>query len=408
MIFYILSLLPIAVWAVQWYFNRQISWKEAAAGVAAALLTSTIFFGIEAGGAFIPSDTETWSGQVQYAQFQPRWREYYEEAIYRTEHYTTRDSKGHIQHHTRRVFDHWEPRRRWHEDRWWVETSFGEYEIDRNRYTDILKEFGGVRQVAGRRTTGEHASRMIEGTPYDDMTVNKNGYVYPVTTIKKFENRLLKSKDSLYAFEPVSVEDAKRLFEWPTNPNRFDSGRLLGTAKQLWSQRSWDQMNAVLGPEKFINLIAIGFPAGTSLETGMLQERYWHGGKKNDLVLCFGGDPQKPEWAYVFGWTEHQTVKRLLENRLRDNKASIEEITKLVREEYQLLEFEEKFEHVEVETPWWYYLIFFIVVAASQGIAHYIFSTNDLNKDNELSDYRGVRSGNSYGRRIGRSRWPRV
>jgi len=145
------------------------------------------------------------------------------------------------------------------------------------------------------------------------------------------------------------------------------------------------------GPEKFINLIAVGFPSGSSLETGMLQERYWHGGKKNDLVLVFGGDPKKPEWAYVFGWTEHQTVKRLLENRLRDGTASIDEITRLVRAEYAILPFEEKFEHVEVETPWWYYLIFFIVVAASQGFAHHAFSTNDLSKDNELSPYRRAR-----------------
>jgi hypothetical protein len=384
MIFYLLSLLPIAVWGIQWCFNREISWKEAAVGVTAALLTASIFHGIEAVGVFIPSDTETWSGSVQYAQYQPRWREYYEEAIYRTETYQSgTDSKGNPIYSTRTVFDHWEPRRRWHEAEWWVETSLGQFSITKNRYNDILKEFGGMRQVAGRRTTGEHASRMIEGTPYDDVTVNVNKYVYPVTTTKKFENRLLRCKDSLYSFDPVSEEQAKRLFEWPTNNDRFDSNRLLGSAKQLWSQRSWDQMNAVLGPQKLINLIAIGFPANTSLETGMLQERYWHGGKKNDLVLCFGGDPHKPEWTYVFGWTEKQLVKRLLENRLRDGEASIEEITKIVRSEYQLLEFEEKFANIEIETPTWYYVVFFLIVGISQTIAHFVCSNNYLSKDNE-------------------------
>lgn len=383
MIFYVLSLLPIAAWAIQWFFNRQISWKEAAAGAAAALVTATVFHAIEAGGAFIPSDTETWSGRVQYAQYQPPWREYYEVAIYRTEHYTTRDSKGHVQHHTRQVFSHWEGRKRWHDAEWWTETELGTFQIDQGRYQDILKEFGSVAHVDGDRRTMAHASRMIEGTPFDDRTVNANQYVYPVTHNARFENRLLKAKGSLYSFEPVSDEKAKGLFAWPENRNQFESNRLLGTASTLWNPRSWDQMNAVLGPEKLINLIAIGFPAGSSLETGTLQEQYWLGGKKNDLVLCFGGDPRKPTWAYVFGWTERQSVKRLLENRLREGTATIEEITKLVRAEYELLEFEEKFEHIEVETPWWYYLIFFVVVAASQGFAHFVFSTNYLNKNNE-------------------------
>ena len=371
MTFYLLALLPLIAWAIQWYFNRRVVWQEAAIGAGAALLVAVIFQVIESCGAFVPSDMETWSGRVEYAQYQPRWREFYEEAIYRTEHYTTRDSKGRTQHHTRRVFSHWEDRRRWHEAEWWVSTELGTLRIGEERYTDILKELGGVTHVAGDRKTGEHNSRMIEGVPYDDRTVNKTGYIYPVTTNKSFENRLLKAKGSLYNFEPVPPEQAKTLYNWPENKSNFDSDRLMGAAKDKWNRRQWDQMNAVLGPTKNVNVIAIGFPAGSSLQTGMLQERLWKGGKKNDLVITFG-----PNWAYVFGWTERQAVKRLLENRVRDNTATIEEITKVIKAEYELLPFEEKFAHIEIETPWWYYLIYGIVVALSQGAAHYFFSTN--------------------------------
>ena len=372
MIFYLLSLIPILAWALQWYFNHKVIWKEAAIGAGAALVVATIFHLIGASDAFVPSDTETWSGRVHYAQYQPRWREQYEEAIYRT--YTTTDNKGHVTVHT--VFSHWETRRRWHEAQWWVDTELGRFSIDRGRYLDVLKEFGDFGPVEGDRRTGEHDSHMIEGVAYDDQTINENGYVYPVTIRQKFDNRLLKAKGSLYNFEPVSDTQAINLFEWPKNDNRFESDRLLGTANILWDRRNWDQMNAVLGPTKNVNLIAIGFPTGTSLETGMLQEQYWKGGKKNDLVLTFGGNPQRPEWTYVFGWTEKQAVKRLLENRLRQGEATIEEITSLVEAEYQLLPFEEKFEYVEIATPWWYYLIFFIVVGVSQGFAHFVFVTN--------------------------------
>lgn len=381
MIFFVLSLLPILVWAIQWYFNRQVVWKEAAVGAAMALLTATTFQVIESAGVFIPSDTETWSGRVVYAQHQPAWVEYYEYAVYRTEYYTTTDSKGHTTVHTRQVFDHWQPTSRLHPDSWWTETELGEFDTNQVRYADILKEFGGnAAPVRGVRTTGEHNSRLLSG-PYDDnRTVNVTGYVYPVEDDRKFENRLLKAKDSLYSFEPVTPEQAKRLFGWPNTENRYDSDRLLGTAKELWNRREWDQMNAVLGPEKNVNLIAVGFPKGSALELGMLQQHYWHGGKKNDLVITFGGDPKKPEWAYVFGWTEDELVKRLLENRLRSGEATIDEISSIVRANYRLLAFEEKFSNIEISPPWWYYLIFGVVMVLSQGIAHFVFSTNEEEK----------------------------
>lgn len=380
MIFYLLALLPIAIWAISWCFNKRVILKEAAAGTAAALLVATIFQVIESSGAFIPSDTETWSGRVQYAQFEPRWKEYYEYAVYRTEIYYTTDSKGNSTMHTRQVFDHWEPTSEWHENQWWTETELGTFGIDQARYQDVLQNFGDVKKVKGDRTSGRHASRMLEGSPFDDQTVNRTGYVYPVTDNRRFDNRLLKAKDSLYSFTPVPPKREKELFPWPTNSNRYDTDRLLGTAKQLWDRREWDQMNAALGPIKNVNLIAIGFPAGTAIELGMLQEHYWKGGKKNDLVLTFGGDPKKPDWAYVFGWTEKQAVKRLLENRLRSGEATIDAISRLVRDEYKLLAFEEKFKHVDVEVPWWYYLIFFAAMAASQAAAHFVFWHNGIDK----------------------------
>lgn len=380
MIFFLLALLPILVWAIQWYFNKEVVWQEAAAGAGAALLVATVFCGIQASDAFVPSDTETWSGRVHYAQYQPRWKEYYEYAVYRTEYYEC-GTKDNPQTCSREVFDHWEPTSRWHAEEWWVETELGRFGISQGRYADILKEFGEMTHVPGDRETWEHASRLLQGPRDDDRTVNKNGYVYPVTTRMKFDNRLLKAKDTLYSFEQLTPEQAKPLFPWPDNENRFDSDRLLGTARTLWDRRAWDQMNATLGPIKKVNLIAIGFPAGTAMELGMRQQQYWNGGKKNDLVLTFGGDPKKPEWAFVFGWTEHELVKRLLENRLRDGTATIDEISRIVREEYALCHFEEKFEHVEIETPWWYYLIFAIVVIGSQTAAHIGFTRNEYSKE---------------------------
>lgn len=398
MIFFLLALLPIAVWGIQWYFNREVVWKEAAVGVGAALLVASIFTGIEAAGFMLPSELETRSAPVAYAQFQPRWKEYYEEAIYRTETYPCGTSKN-PQTCTRTVFSHWESRRRWHKERWWVVSELGTFYVNQSRYNEICQKHGDIKAVPGDRRTGEHASRMIEGDPNDYRSVNATGYIYPITDNTKFTNRLLKSKTSLYNFEPVPAEQTKGLFEWPENQNRFDTDRLLGSAQYTWDRREWDQMNARLGPDKKVNLIAIGFPASTDLETGTLQERYWRGGRKNDLVLTYGGDPKNPNWAYVFGWTERQAVKRLLENRLLEGTATIDEISRLVREEYELFPFEERFEHVQVQTPWWYYLIYALVVLTSQGVVHFYFSTNQETKDSNSTYQRRYQRRYLYPRR---------
>jgi hypothetical protein len=241
-------------------------------------------------------------------------------------------------------------------------------------------EFGGdLEKLKGKRKTTEHNSRMTEGDPYDYRTVNETGYIYPMTQNGSFENRLMHAT-TLYNFEEVPEEQKKGLFKWPENASVFDTDRLMGSASELWSRREWDQMNALLGPTKKVNVIAVGFPNGTTQETGVLQERYWAGGKKNDLVLTFGGDPAQPSWAYVFGWTEREVVKRLLENRLMAGNCTVAQVQQVIVDEYELLNFEEKFEHVEVPMPWWYYLIFFIVMLGSQGIAHYAFTNNYISK----------------------------
>jgi hypothetical protein len=378
--FFFLALLPIIIWAIQWRFNKKIVWKEAAIGAGAALVMATVFHIIENTEIFVPTSLETRSGRVEYAQYQPRWREYYEEAIYRTETYECGTSE-HPQTCTREVFSHWESRRRWHPARWWVITELGNFSISKRRFKEILEEFGGSVQVEGLRRTSEHASRMIEGSPWDIRSFNANNYIYPVTDNTKFKNRLLKSTTSLYNFESVSDELVKEhgLIDWPENIDRFDTDRLLGTLDydhDEWKQRKWDQMNAILGPSKKVNVIAIGFPEGTPTEVGSLQERYWKGGKKNDLVIVLAGPVTTPEWVYVFGWTERELVKRLLESRISQGGALIEDIHTIIKAEYELLNFEEKFKHVEVPTPWWYYLIFFIVVGVSQFIAHRVFENN--------------------------------
>lgn len=373
-VFWAFAVLPIAVWGFMWASHKKVVWWEAAVGAGVALALAGAFHGMA--GVLLGMDTETWSDRVSYAQYQPPWVEYYEEAIYRTEHYTTTstDSQGRTvtEHHTREVFSHWEPRTRRHGPSWWVESPLGTISCPEARYAEILSRFGGqTTPVPGDRSTSEHASRLQSGDPNDYQTVNNTGWVYPVTARRRFENRTLVAP-SLYSYPEVPETWRGQLYDWPENPDPFTSERLLGTAGNAFSIQAWDQLNARLGPTKLVNLICIGF-GNEPREIASWQEAHFRGGKKNDLVICFGGTPKEPSWAYVFGWTEKELVKRkletfFLEGNLTDQ--SIPQIEGLVRSHYELLDFEAKFAHIPIEPPLWMYLTYFLVTIVFQVGAH--------------------------------------
>ena len=161
---YLIGFIPIILAAALWYFSKRIVWWEALVLPIITTLTIVIFHFASIKGLI--DDNETWSGRVSEDVFIPHWLEYYEYEVYRTEHFTTTetDSKGvsHTVHHTKRVFDHWEPTSRMHPDRWEVSDELnGTYDVDKSRYDDICNRFGGTTSRKGCRYTSDHATRRI-------------------------------------------------------------------------------------------------------------------------------------------------------------------------------------------------------------------------------------------------------
>ena len=241
-----------------------------------------------------------------------------------------------------------------------------------------------------------HNSRMISGDPHDYGTVNTVGYVYPVTTTAQYENRI-QVAPNLYQFEQVPP-DAK-VYDWPANPDQFRSDRLIGSANGAFATLAWDQLNARLGPVKKVNLIAIGFGREAPSMLAHQQEAKWQGGKKNDLVLCFGGGTSltKPAWTYVFGWTDKAIVKRNLETLLLNtqlNDALIPAIEKEIVANYELKDFEEAFKHIEVTPPLKWYLWFIATLALTQAALHVVLVANEVTKEGTAPKAPRSRRGN--------------
>ena len=387
--FYLWAIVIAVIDACLWVKSHRVVWWEWAASASLALLLAVIFQFASVSG--MTADTETWSGRVTEATHIGAWDEYYEEAIYRTERWTTTETEGYTdsagkrktrtvtKHHSKRVFDHWDPRRRHHGDEYRGSSDLGYVNVDADRYRLIVSQWGGEQSYPGDRTTSEHKSRMIGGDPNDYQVVNKNGFITPVQTTKAFENRI-KAAPTTFSFPPVPPGVA--VFEYPENRDTYASDRLLGTANSIGTL-AWDQMNAALGFTKKVNVIACGFGPDADSSIAQWQRAKWVGGKKNDVVICYGGGTiSRPTWCVVFGWSDSNVCKHNLETIVLDNQM-ISSVTLLIRDEI-MKNYEKKnwrdFDYISIEPPTWSYFLFIGIMLLVQSAMWFFFLTNPESK----------------------------
>lgn len=370
--FYALAVIPFLIGGLLWYSGKEVNWIEWIAGSLIGFAMAGIFHWIAMDSQ--TADIETWSGQLVDGRHIPKWHEYYEEAVYRTE--TTGSGKN---QRTYTVFDHWESHTRWHDDEYGLMSNIDTtYEVDHDAFYKVAKTWGGVRQVSGRRTTGAHASRMIDGDPNDYVTHNKTGFIWPVTKLVKFENRI---KATPTTFSYAKVPEKIPVFHYPPNKNSFVSDRLVGSAV-LVDTFKFDQMNARLGPTKRVNVIVVGF-ADRDNTAAQWQEAAWIGGKKNDVVICFGGLNKSPTWVRAFGWTDKKICLRQLESIVLEkgfSEATLPLIEAEINADYILKDWK-KFDYIKVPAPLWSIWTYIGVAGICQSLFWWWARTNEYSKN---------------------------
>lgn len=366
-LFYLCAFIPVAVGAFIWYHDDEVVWQEWLIGVAVAFATAGIMHWAALMG--MTSDVETWSGKIHKATFYPKWVEEYEV----TDYCTGTDSDGNS--YTYACGSHTEYTT--HREYWDAVVDFGRaeetYRIEESFWREISANFNN------KTTETPWKYGFYSGDKNVYTAYNKTGYVYPATTTRRFENRV-KAAPSLFSFS--EVPEGTKVYEWPGEEQpTFGSHRLLGTAMNLFDILEFDRMNTRLGPLKKVNVIMVGFVNEDS-EYGHMQEAKWIGGKKNDLVIAFGGMSRKnpATWAHVFGWTESDLCKRNLETLFVENPASASLLPAIEAEvlaRYEIKDWD-KFDYITVEPPGWSYLVFFGVLLVTQGGLYCFFHANDL------------------------------
>jgi hypothetical protein len=375
-IFYIGALLPLLIGAFLLWKDNEVVWWEWLISAGASFLLAGILHASAIYG--MTGDVETWSGQIVKASHHPRWVERWTK--HHSETYYTgsgKDRKSHTRHWTTTEYDT-------HPEHWEVTRNFGSYDderdVDESFYNEVSRKFGGKIVEDGTQSS-HHGGTRSSGDRNIYSTHNHTGYVFPVTTSRSFENRV-KAAPTVFSFAKVPTNI--NIYPWPQNNNWNQSDRLCGTAAVLINLYKWDCMNSYLGPRKQVNVIMVGF-GNEPTDYGQWQQAKWIGGKKNDLVLCFGGATKnKPAtWSYVFGWTESELVKKNLQTLLIDkpiNDALIPLIIAEIEKNYVIKDWH-KFDYITIDPPTWSYWVFFIFLILTQSGLYYFFHVNEYGKD---------------------------
>jgi hypothetical protein len=369
--FYAISLIPIIVGTILFCISNRVNWKEWIGGSACALLVSAIMHGIAFYG--MTADIETLSGEITHVSHFPAWEGMYTET--HTETHTDSDGNSYTTTYTDTHYEH-------HPEHWEAYLGFGITSetkgIDKNLYNQIVAKFGSQTIKNGSQGCW-HNCTCIGGDNSIYSTMNKTGYVYPVTTTHHFENRI-KAAPTVFSFAKVPTNVP--VYNWPENPNWMQSDRLLG--ESLISILEFDRMNSRLGYLKRVNVIFINFGDKGS-DIAQLQRAKFIGGKKNDLVLCYGqlNTNNIPGWSVCFGWSESEICKRNLETILIShpiNNTILSLIEKEVKLGYTIKDWS-RFDYISISPPRWAYWVLIISMIITQVGFYAWANTNEFDKN---------------------------
>ena len=360
---YLIALIPIIAGIILFVYSKgRVTIKEWIFGSVAAIICAGVMHICSIAG--MTSDTETWSGFVTKAVNEPWWKARWKEDDY-VKVPSGKDSNGFTTY--RKVYVGWHYEYRTHEERWFLETDLGQsIDVSQEFANNVSSNFGKwVAQPWNR-------NHYFKGDVNKYISVNTTKWQQPVTRLMSFENRA-KAAPSKFSFKKVP-EDAP-VFEYPKNRNAFASDRLLGTAKKTFDLFEFDKMNSRLGPIKFVNVIIIGF--GDQPQSIVdLQRSKWYGGKKNDLVLCYGGkDPLRPAWVSVFGWSQ-EGVDQLLLAVMESSEMStsvLPEIESIISERYTMVDWDSMTKQIDIEMPTWSWIVMICFILIPQG-GYYFWS----------------------------------
>lgn len=383
-------------------FRKQVVWWE-------YLLLIAIPIGLTfASKAIIEKSqvtfTEYWGSYVISVYEEEPWNEWIEKT-YSREYACGTDSKGNTKYCTE-YYDC-----SYQEDygpKWYCETNIGEtISITQEQYDKWSKSYGNKRSV---KTRINHSPRdkayYSNGTKFEGTRVGKNSYVYksdfkeryenliPVTSKHSYENRIKASDYTVFNYMKVTQEekDSLKLYNYPNMSSSFYYPTILGCYDND-IQHLFRKINGKLGSSKQVRLWILLFESDDS-NIGWMQENYWVGGNKNELVINIGYSKGKISWCHVFSWSNSQglkdNIKHYVENKETFTKQDWKDFSvflfKNIEQDWKRLEFTQ-FDYLTVEPPTWAIIVTYIIVLIVSLVISFFVVNNNFSYEDENKKY---------------------
>lgn len=338
------------------FFHRRTKWWEFALPfLVSALLCGGFKMMAEAGAT---RDSEVWGGWVTEARYYERWNEYIHQTCYRQQcsGFGKNRTCVSVPYDCSYVANH--------PERWEISDSNGaKHEIGKERYS-YFKSLFGQEPLFVDLKRNYHS---VDGDMYKVQWPKTPATVEPVTTLHLYQNRVQASR-SVFQYVPVPEEEAqaKGLFEYP-EVQLFDYPTVLGDCgpQTEAADKQLRYFNAVLGREKQLRIWFLCFNSADA-EVGQLQEAYWVGGNKNEVVIAVGTGPEgNVNWVHPFSWTDRQQPlveirDFILAQESLDPVSAAGFIGPKLKEEFVRKQFAD-FSYLTVEPPLWAVITTYVV-----------------------------------------------
>lgn len=320
------------------FFRHKVLWWEIIILLFISLLVGASFKWIAT--SHLSKDIEYWNTKFSRIEYYEKWDEWIQDTCSET----TCDDDNNC---TTTTYDC--SYKRTHYPRYTKIDHLGrEYSSNKEEYLRLKSKMDNSHFVDMNRdyyrTDGNMYYTTYSGRIEDfECIVSKSRYINKPQTVP-----------NIFQYIKVDDYDIKEygLFDYPNINSRNYQRHLLGYNDPS-AEHKLQILNGELGHIKEVKVFIIVFK-NQPMTAGNLQESYWRGGNKNEVIITINiDDNNKPTWCLPFSWSDRELFKLNIRNYVMDqNELNLSDIVDFSHREiesgYERKKFRD-FDYLELE-----------------------------------------------------------
>lgn len=275
------------------FFKKKVTLVEWLTLIGSSVLFTLMVYGISK--SISQTDTEYLGGYVMEIKYYEPWNERVRKS---REVPCGTDKDGHTTYCTEYYWVTEE-----HSEQWTMTTTLDKYEqrLKKENFNSFKSRFNTTPQFIDMH---RHYYTK-DGDAYSWKWNGRRETLIPVTKEHIYKNPL-KNSHSIFRYDDLDADSAKALglYEYP-KINLYNQSPVLGCKVDMKTWNQLNYINAIYGAKYQFRLYILVYPAEKGLIISEMQKGYWHGGNKNEFIVCLGAnDRRKIEWVNAFSWQD--------------------------------------------------------------------------------------------------------